>query len=101
MVTQNMLRTNEGKKSLFVKKNIRFVTALVLYKSLNPLTNGGGWGGVCRGFCPLLKISLLNPYLKIHDLAKLFVADAPMKKKILHFCFTLSQSNLKYMKYFM
>ena len=31
-------------------------------------------------FCPLLKISLVNPYLKILDLAKLFVADAPIKK---------------------
>ena len=31
-------------------------------------------------FCPLLKISLVNPYLKILDLAKLFVADVPIKK---------------------
>ena len=39
-------------------------------------------GGIgIRVFCPALKISLGDPYLKILDLAKLFVADAPMKKK--------------------
>ena len=32
-------------------------------------------------FCPLLKISLDNPYLKIRDLSKQCVADAPNKKK--------------------
>ena len=32
-------------------------------------------------FCPLLKISLGKSYLKILDLAKLFVVDAHMKKK--------------------
>ena len=31
-------------------------------------------------FCPLLKISLVNPYLKILEIAKLFVADASNKK---------------------
>ena len=31
--------------------------------------------------CPLLKISLGNPYLKILDIANLFVADALRKKK--------------------
>ena len=31
-------------------------------------------------FCPLLKISLGNPYLKILELTKLFIADAPIKK---------------------
>ena len=31
-------------------------------------------------FCPLLKISLGSLYLKILDLAKRFVADAPKKK---------------------
>ena len=46
-------------------------------------------------FCPLLKISLVNPYLKILYLTKLFVADAPMKK-IKEFSFTFSQSTLKY-----
>ena len=47
--------------------------------------------------CPLLKISLGNPYLKILDLTKLFVADAPMKKKKeKKFSFTPSQSTLKY-----
>ena len=34
-------------------------------------------------FYPLLKISLRNPYLKILDLAKLFVVDSPMKKTYL------------------
>ena len=29
-------------------------------------------------FCPLLKIYIGNPYLKILGLSKLFVADAPM-----------------------
>ena len=43
-------------------------------------------------FCPLLNINLGNPYLKILDLAKLFIADAPMKKKI----FLSPQSTLKY-----
>ena len=31
-------------------------------------------------FCPLLKISLVNPCLIILDIAKLDVADAPIKK---------------------
>ena len=42
-------------------------------------------------FCPLLKISC--PYLKILDLAKLFVAGAPIRKKN---SFTPSQITLKY-----
>ena len=37
---------------------------------IKPFAHGGG----------ALKISLGNPYLKILDLAKLFIADAPMKK---------------------
>ena len=43
-------------------------------------------------FWPLLKISLINPYLKILDLAKLFVADAPIKKQIKKSIVTPSQS---------
>jgi len=44
-----------------------------------------GGGGAVRPplpcfFCPLLKIPLDNPYLKIVDIKKLFIADAPMKK---------------------
>ena len=31
--------------------------------------------------CPLLKISFGNPYLKILDLSKHFIADAPMKRR--------------------
>ena len=44
-------------------------------------------------FCPLFKISLGKPYLKILDLLKKFVANAPMKKI---FRFTPLKSNLKY-----
>ena len=44
--------------------------------SLNPLTYG-------ISFCPLLEISLGNPYLKNIDILELFVADAPMKKNVL------------------
>ena len=38
----------------------------------------------CMGmsFCPLLKKSKGNPYLKDLEFSKLFVAGAPMKKKI-------------------
>ena len=60
------------------------------------------WGGGTvrpppRSFCPLLKISLGNPYLKILDLTKLYNADAPMKKKnSKKFSFTSSQSTLIY-----
>jgi len=61
-----------------IHKDWHFATAL------DPLIHGGG-GGALRppslGFCPLLKISPGNPYLKIIDLAKLFVANAPMKEK--------------------
>ena len=32
-------------------------------------------------FCPLIKKSSGNPYLKIHDFSQLFITDAPMKKK--------------------
>ena len=47
--------------------------------TLSSMGEGGG-GGACF-FCPLLEISLVNPYLKFIDLKKLFIADAPMKKK--------------------
>ena len=46
-------------------------------------------------FCLLLNISWGNPCLKILDLANLYVADAPMKKKIKTFIFIPSQSTLK------
>ena len=69
MVAQNTLRMCTGKTFLeelrnCVDKNI----------CLNPLSHV---------FCPLFKISLGNPYLKILDPTKLFVTDAPMKKKVL------------------
>ena len=46
----------------------------------SPITNGGGlYAPLYLGFfCHSLKISFGNPYLKILDLAKLFVADANM-----------------------
>ena len=49
---------------------------------LTPQPMGGGvvYAPSCLRFFPLLKISVVNPYLKILDLAKLFVADAPIKK---------------------
>ena len=63
-----------------------------------PFAHGGGglYAPPSLIFCPLLKISLGNPYLKILDLTKLFIADASMKKKIKKFSFTPSQSTLKY-----
>ena len=43
------------------------------------------WGGALYApslsFCLLLKIIMRHPYLKILDLAKLFVADALMRKE--------------------
>ena len=54
-----------------------------------------GGGGAVRlppvVFCPLLKKSPGNAYLKILNFSKLFIADAPMKKKIPKFSFTLVQ----------
>ena len=55
---------------------------------------GGGWrgGGLYAhpslAFYLLLKIILRHPYLKILDLANLFVANAPMKKKPKKLSFT-------------
>ena len=46
---------------------------------LNPLKHGGE-GGCSLAFCLLLNISWDNPLLNI--LENIFVADAPMKKKI-------------------
>ena len=51
--------------------------------NLNPLNHGEGRctpPSLILVFCPLLKISLSNPNLKMFDLAKRFVVDAPMKK---------------------
>ena len=48
--------------------------------TFNPLSHGGG--GAVRPppvvFCPLLKKSSYNPYLKILDFSQLLVADTPM-----------------------
>ena len=56
---------------------------------VNPFAHGGGRGLPC--FLLLLKISSSNPFMKILDLTKLFVADALME-----FFFAPSQSTLKY-----
>ena len=42
-------------------------------------------------FCLLLKIILKHPYLKILDLANLFVANAPMKKNQEIYFYPLSE----------
>ena len=43
-------------------------------------------------FCPLLKKSSGNPYLKILDFSQIFISDDPMKKEIQKFCLTPAQS---------
>ena len=66
----------------------------------NPSKHGGGGGALYAppslAFCLLLKISWGNPYLKILDLANLFVADAPMKNKSRNLVLPPSQNTLKY-----
>ena len=49
---------------------------------------GGG------AFALLLKKSAGDPYLKTLDFSKIFIADAPMKKKTNKFCFVPSQSTI-------
>ena len=61
---------------------------------------------ICRLYCTspppslsfflLLKIIMMHPYLKILDLANLFVADADMKKKSRNLVIHPSQGTLKY-----
>ena len=58
---------------------------------LNLTCMGGGCTRSYCGFCPLLKKLKGNRYLKILDFSKLFVADAPMRKKIQKFCFTTTE----------
>ena len=43
-------------------------------------------------FCPLLKKTSGNTYLKILDVSKLYSADAPVKNKFQKFGFTPAQS---------
>ena len=67
------------------------MVASLINLSFNPIRTGGK--GVESPppptvFCPLLKIFFSQPYLKILDLANLFVSDALMKKKIKQFSFT-------------
>ena len=47
-------------------------------------------------FCSLLKTSLGNPYMKMLELLRIFVADAPKKENNKKNSFTPSQSTLKY-----
>ena len=54
------------------------------------------YGRPFLAFFLLLKIILTHPYLKILDLANLFVADAPMKKKSRNLVLPFSQSTFKY-----
>ena len=69
---------------------IRGVQEVLLF--FNPLYKGGGEGALFPPpslyFCLLLKIIIWHQYLKILDLANLFVADAPMKKKNKKYSFT-------------
>ena len=45
----------------------------------NPIRTGGGWiPPPPTVFCPLLKKSSYNPYLKFLDFSQLLVADTPM-----------------------
>ena len=59
----------------------------IMYSKIYPLNQGGG-GGVLFTFH--------SKYLKILDLANLFVADDPMKKKSRNLVLPPSQSTLKY-----
>ena len=66
---------------------VKFITRSHVYHLIslirfNPLLHRGR----CKpppslGFLPFTQISLGSSYLKIRDLAKRFVSDAPMKKK--------------------
>ena len=77
---------------------MRYQTGTIFLKPLKPW--GGGrctaYAHPSLSFCLLLKIIMRHPYLKILDLANLFVADAPMKIKIKKFSFTPSRSTFKY-----
>ena len=48
---------------------------------VNPIRTGGGAGihPPPTGFCPLLKKSAYDPYLKFLDFSQLLVADTPIK----------------------
>ena len=73
------------------RKSIRNLTGPFLNReAFNPLNHGEG-RYTAMVFCPLLKISLRNPYLKFLDLAKLFVAVAPITKKSLIKFYPLSE----------
>ena len=58
---------------------------------------GGGtlYAPPYRAFYFLLKIILKHPYLKILDLANLFVTDAPMKIKVKKYRFTPLSEHFK------
>ena len=52
-----------------------------MISSINPKIGGRRTPPHTVFFFPLPKISLGNPFLKIFDISKLFVADANMRKK--------------------
>ena len=62
--------------------------------TINPLSHGGGGALYAPPvvFCPLLKKSPGNPYLKILDLSQLLVADTPMHFFLQQILFTPSDS---------
>ena len=72
------------------------MTLLLEVKDINPFAHGMGGRPPTPFFLPFTQISLSKTYLKILDLTKLFIADAPMKKKIKNFSFNPSKSTLKY-----
>ena len=59
-----------------------------------------GGGGAVRPpmvFCPLLKKSLGNPYLKILDFSYLLVADTPMIITLVEIIFRYHQKYLRFL----
>ena len=81
----------------FIDQKVLIFTQSKILKMFNPSTYGVG--EPCRPlhvlvYCPLLKISLVN--LIIPDLAKLFVADAPIKKNTKKIVLPPSQITLKF-----
>ena len=86
-----------GMQIRFIHQKVLIFTQTKMLKMFNPSTYGVG--EPCRPlhvlvYCPLLKISLVN--LIIPDLAKLFVADAPIKKNTKKIVLPPSQITLKF-----
>ena len=70
---------------IYIIYPVLFIFSFLKYSKLFPLKHGGRewalYAPPSLTFCLLLKVSGGKPYLKILDLANLFVVDAPMKKK--------------------